>query len=277
MGETGENSNAWFTNVVSLLEENKIGWAMWPLKKAGLNNPFQIKINDGFQQIINYWNDKGPKPSPSQAFAGLMELAKNTNSKNNIVHHDVADAMMRQVNSAISLPFKENIIKPNTILFATDYDMGRSGIAYHDQDSAEYWVSTSKRTPWNTGGQYRNDGVDIEQCKDVVTNGYNVGWIQTGEWLQYTIDASADELFDISVRVVSTQKSSGLKLLVNDESASSNVIIPQSGDLQNWRTITIKNVRLTKGWNRLRMLATAGGFNLNYFQFKSTDNTAKKN
>ena len=99
--------------------------------------------------------------------------------------------MMRQVRSEIAIPFKENIIKPNTILFAADYDMGRSGIAYHDQDSAEYWVSTSKRTPWNSGGKYRNDGVDIEQCKDVITNGYDVGWIQTGEWLQYTINVPA--------------------------------------------------------------------------------------
>ena len=277
MGETGENSNAWFTNVVSLLEQNKIGWAMWPLKKAGINNLFQIKINTGFQKIIDYWKGNAPKPSATEALASLMQLAKNTNAKNNVAHHDVADALTRQVNSNTAIPFKENIIKPNTILFATDYDFGRSGVAYHDQDSADYWVSTNKRTPWNSGGQYRNDGVDIEQCKDGITNGYSIGWIQTGEWLQYTINASADESFDIEVRVVSTQNSSGLKLLVNDEYASSNVIIPQSGDLQSWKTIKINNVKLNKGWNHLRMLATAGGFNLNYFQFITTGNTAKKN
>lgn len=277
MGETGENSNAWFTNVVSLLEQNKIGWAMWPLKKAGLNNLFQIEINSGFQKIIDYWKGTAPKPSATEAFASLMQLARNTNTKNNVVHHDVADAMMRQVNSTIAIPFKENSIRPNSILFAADYDLGRSGVAYHDEDSADYWVSTNKRTPWNSGGQYRNDGVDIEFCTDRITNGYNVGWIQTGEWLQYTIETSANELFDINIRVVSVANSSGLKLLVNDEVASSNMIIPQSKDLQNWKTITIKNVRLNKGWNRLRILATSGGFNLNYFQFIATDNTARKN
>ena len=277
MGETGENSNAWFTNVVSLLEENKIGWAMWPLKKAGMNNPLQIKINDGFQKIINYWKGNAPKPSATEAFAALMEFASNTNNKKNIVHRDVVDAMIRQVRSGITIPFKENTIKPNTILFAADYDIGRSGIAYHDKDSAEYWVSTNKRTPWNTGGQYRNDGVDIERCKDVITNGYDVGWIETGEWLQYTINVPAEESFNINIRTSSKQNSAGLQLLINDIFSTSNILILQSSGSQEWKTITIKNVKFSKGWNRLRVLATAGGFNLNYLQFLPANTTANKN
>ncbi|HKC35930.1 MAG TPA: cellulase family glycosylhydrolase, partial [Chitinophagaceae bacterium] len=51
LGETGENSNAWFTDMLTLLETNKIGWNMWPLKKSGLNNPLQVKIDPGAQQI----------------------------------------------------------------------------------------------------------------------------------------------------------------------------------------------------------------------------------
>ena len=35
LGETGENSNTWFTNTVRALEANNIGWAWWPLKKLG--------------------------------------------------------------------------------------------------------------------------------------------------------------------------------------------------------------------------------------------------
>ena len=33
MGESGENSNAWFTDAISLFEDNDIGWAFWPWKK----------------------------------------------------------------------------------------------------------------------------------------------------------------------------------------------------------------------------------------------------
>jgi len=274
VGETGENSNGWFTDVISLLEKNKIGWAMWPLKKAGLNNPLQLKINQGAQRIIEYWKGNAPKPSASVAFISLMELTNDAKAENNIVHKDVVDAMMRQVQTADVIPYKENIIKPDGILFATDYDIGRSGVAYHDKDSAEYWVSTSKRTPWNIGGQYRNDGVDIELCKDAVTNGYNVGWIETGEWLQYSIYLPENGLFDVNIRSASKENSGQMKLLINDAFASENILIPQTGETQNWKTIKIKNIKLAKGWNRLRLLATSGGFNLNYLQFIRTDNTA---
>lgn len=277
MGETGENSNTWFTDVVSLLERNKIGWAMWPLKKSGLNNPLQVKIDPGTQQIFDYWKGNAARPSAATAFKSLMQFAKNTNIKNTIVQHDVIDAMMRQVQSADAVPFKQNIIRPNTILFAADYDIGRSGVAYHDKDSAEYWVSTTVRTPWNTGGQYRNDGVDIEICRDAVSNGYNVGWIETGEWLQYSIYLPDDGVFDVNIRSASKENSGHVKLLVNDAFASGDILLPQTGETQNWKTSTIKSVKLTKGWNRLRVLATGGGFNLNYLQFIHTDNTAKVN
>ncbi len=91
---------------------------------------------------------------------------------------EVVDAMTRQVTDKDVKPFKNNLVEPNAIVFAADYDIGRSGTAYHDKDSADYWVDTQKRTPWNSGYQYRNDGVDIQSCKDEVSNGYSVGWIE---------------------------------------------------------------------------------------------------
>jgi len=277
MGETGENSNAWFTDVVSLLEKNKIGWAMWPLKKSGLNNPLQVRIDRGTQQIFDYWKGNAASPSAATAFKSLMQFAKNTHIKNNIVHHDVVDAMIRQVRSADAIPFKQNIIKTNKILFATDYDIGRSGVAYHDKDSAEYWVSTTKRTPWNSGGQYRNDGVDIELCRDAVSNGYNVGWIETGEWLQYSIYLPVEGVFDVNIRSASKGIEGKVKLLINDAFATEDILLPQTGEIQNWKNTILKSVKLNRGWNRLRVLATTGGFNLNYLQFIHTNNTAKIN
>ena len=277
MGETGENSNTWITSAVQLFERNKIGWCMWPLKKAGLNNPLQIKINPGFQSVLNYWKDKGPKPSADDAYQGLMQFAAASNIHNNNVEHGVADAMMRQAKSAEAMPFKNNIIQPNAILFAADYDMGRSGIAYHDKDSADYWVSTSVKTPWNTGGKYRNDGVDIDNCSDNISNGYYVGWIEPGEWLQYTVFAKDDAVYDVNVRSAAKEKSGQLQLIVNDKNAGDKIRLPVTGKFDNWQTSTIKNIRLNKGWNRLRIYAASGGFNLNYLQFISADATVSTN
>jgi hypothetical protein len=34
---------------------------------------------------------------------------------------------------------------------------------------------------------------DIETCSDFLSNGFNVGWIENGEWLKYTINVLESE------------------------------------------------------------------------------------
>ncbi len=268
MGESGENSNVWFTNAIELLEQNKIGWNWWPLKKLGINNPIQVIANKGFQNIISYWKGKGSKPSQEEATTAFMQLAKDVNIKNAVIRKDVIDAMFRQVHSAAVKPFKHHTIQSNAIVFAVDYDMGRSGYAYHDADTGNYWVSTTHRTDWNKGWSYRNDGVDIETCRDSITNGYSVGWISADEWLQYSVYAPQETSFNINVR--SAAKEEGAIQLIVKHSIT-DAVLPSTGDHQNWQTTTIKNIQLQKGWNQLRIKAVKGGFNLNYLQFISTD------
>ncbi|MCP9749645.1 cellulase family glycosylhydrolase [Ferruginibacter sp. HRS2-29] len=277
LGESGENSNSWMTETLAMVERNKIGWALWPLKKSGPNNPLQVKINPGYRKILNYWKDQGPKPTPEEALAGLMEYASATKISNNIYNKNVTDALIRQTGTWDVIPYKDFSVKNDAVLFASDYDLGRSGLAYHDKDSATYWVEDTRHQEWNSGHQYRNEGVDIEACTDSVTNGYNVGWIQDGEWMQYTIYSPQNGTFDVNVRSASKLADGRLQLLVNDLAAGENIVLPNTGEDQRWATSTIKNISLNKGWNRLRVLAVKGGFNLNYLQFRQTNGTAAVN
>jgi endoglucanase len=247
---------------------------MWPLKKSGINNLLEVKINSGFQQIINYWKGKAKKPAKEEAMAGLMQFANNTRIENNIIHQDVVDAMMRQVKSAATLPFKKNILSAKAIIFATDYDLGRSGAAYHDNDSADYWVATTKKTAWNQGGKYRNDGVDIETCNDALSNGYNVGWIKPGEWLQYSVFADDDCIYDVNIRSASKGNEGEVQLIVNNNFAGEKTNLPVTGKENKWMTSSIKNIHFSKGWNTMRVLAVKGGYNFNYLQFMPANNTA---
>lgn len=271
LGETGENSNAWFTDVLSLLDEHGIGWNMWPWKKSGINNPLQVPVNKGVEQVFQYWRGKAPKPDAAMAKESLMEFARNTNIRGNIIHRGVIDALTRQVKNTEAKPFDEPVIVPGKIIYATNYDLGRSGASYHDKDSAEYWVSTSTRTPWNTGGQYRNDGVDIEACTDAISNGYNVGWIEPGEWLQYSLYLKEEGIFDLNIRSASKEREGAVKIIINDKALPGTVVLPRTGETQSWTTSTLKNLKFNKGWNRLRVVAENGGFNLNYFQFMSPE------
>jgi aryl-phospho-beta-D-glucosidase BglC (GH1 family) len=195
LGETGENSNVWFTSAIRLLESNNIGWSWWPLKKLGNNNPLQIPMNPQYQQIVDYWAGKGPKPSKEDAAKGVMQLAADTRTEHNIFHRDVVDAMMRQPFQPTALPYKPNIIAGNTTLAAVDYDLGPNGVAYFDKDSANYRVSDPKIQGGNRGHVYRNDGVDIRE-----ENGYIVSNFESGEWLQYTLQVQQEGNYTISLR-----------------------------------------------------------------------------
>jgi endoglucanase len=45
MGESGENSNTWFTDAITLLENNKIGWSWWTLKKfETIAGPYSVPL-----------------------------------------------------------------------------------------------------------------------------------------------------------------------------------------------------------------------------------------
>jgi endoglucanase len=269
MGESGENSNSWFTDAISLLEGQSIGWAWWPLKKLGSNNPLQIKSADGYNKLLEYWRGKAPEPDKATATRTLMELTKALAVPSNQYRHDVIDAMFRQVKSAGAVPFTPNVLKNEALIYATDYDLGRSGVAYHDNDSANYWVSDKKHVSWNQGGQYRNDGVDIEACKDSTTNGYSIGWMETGEWLQYTVTVAEKGWYNSYARMINLSGSAKLQLMVNEKVAT-EAEGSMAVQTTNWKTIATGKLWLEKGVNQIRVYVAQGGANLNYIILKKT-------
>jgi endoglucanase len=261
MGESGENSNTWFTEAIKMVESYNIGWAWWQLKKMGNANPLEVKITPGYQKLVDYWSGRGPKPSQAEAIAALDELLENIKLENNSYHKDVIDAMFRQVRVATAVPFKKNTIGSNTTLNAVDYDMGSQRIAYFDKDTASYQYTPGVKTVGNKGHTYRNDGVDI-QADD---NGYHVFSIEDGEWLQYTVQA-VKGTYTIKLLVSSESGKGKVSLTVGDkpvQPVTSLADAPSAG----WRAVEIKNVSLNKGVNKLRVYADEGGFNFKSIQF----------
>ena len=59
-----------------------------------------------------------------------------------------------------------------------------------------------------SGWQYRNDGVDIENSSDADGNGYQVGFTSEDEWLIFTVDIQESGFYNIVTRYAST--SSGI-------------------------------------------------------------------
>ncbi len=265
LGETGENSNVWFTEAIRLLESNNIGWAWWPLKKIGFNNPVEIKSNANYDQLLSYWGGSGAKPAENNAYNGLLELADHTKLEKAIFHRDVIDAMFRQPFSSTTVPFKNNKISNNTVLNAVDYDLGRNGVAYFDMDTADYRIS-GQRGVGNRGRVYRNDGVDIRKDSSV-SEAYYVSDIETGEWLQYTINVAKKGKYALRLQVASDKENSKVSIHVNNVASGIEIALPNTGGMSNWQLAEIKHISLNAGKQTIRMIATAGGFNFKSIQF----------
>jgi endoglucanase len=275
LGETGENSNVWFRNAVRLMEDNKIGWAWWPLKKVGsVVNPLTVVKNDGYNQLLNYWTNGGTKPSVDVAKAALMQLAENLKIENNIYRKDVIDAMFRQVSDDTTIPYSKHNIPG--VVHASDFDLGRSQHAYADKDTANYQVSAGTYTAWNSGWTYRNDGVDIEanQDADDASNGYDVGWTNDDEWLQYTLEVDSTAAYNVTVRYASTAATK-IKLLVNGNDQTSDIELTLTGAFNTWSSRVVNDVMLYKGTQKLKLYFVKGGANISFLKFslskKSTE------
>lgn len=264
LGETGENSNVWFTELIRLLDKHNIGYAFWPMKKidniAGITN---VKITPEYQKLLDYWKNGGEKPSKEFAQKALMQIAENYKFSNVEVKNDVIDAMFRQTKDGSSKPFK-NLQAPGKI-FATDYDLGRIGSAYSDKDFINLWVSDpAKRSEWNSGNQLRNDGVDIYRTKD---NEYYVGKTETGEWLQYTINSKADKTYTFDIKYASEKDA---KIRLEDASGKqlASVSLASTSGNEIWKTTSAKGIHLKKGENKVRIYFENDGVNLNYFEVR---------
>jgi endoglucanase len=267
LGESGENSNTWYRDAISLLENNNIGWAWWPWKKiSSISGPVSVEMTDGYQSLLNYWNGQGQQPPVDTAKKILMEMTEKLKLEHCIIHRDVIDAMFRQINSDITIAFKNNTIPG--IIQATDFDLGPVGEAYFDEDVATYHSSTESYTAWNSGWTYRNDGVDIEECEDEVnSNGYNVGWISDDEWMQYEVNIADTAVYDVNVRVAAQNSGGSFYLMLDNADICASVSVPVTGGWQNWQNMTINSVVLDSGKHKLRFFTDKEGFNLNSMEF----------
>lgn len=141
------------------------------------------------------------------------------------------------------------------VVQAENFDLGGEGIAYHDNNTG------------NTGNRYRtSEDVDIENSSDI-GGGYNVGWIETGEWLEYTVDVTTaitgDYLLDARVATQNTGGAFYVEFKGINETGT--LAVPNTGGWQTWRNAST-TLTIDPGIQIMRFVRTGSAdFNLNKF------------
>jgi hypothetical protein len=271
MGESGENSNVWFTDAIKLFEDNNIGWSWWPMKRIEtIVGHYSIPFTDGYKNVLSYWRDEVPQPSVDEAYTAMMELAMNTNSTQCSYHKDVHDAQIRQVATDEIIPYSQHTVPG--VLHMSDYDLGRNTKAYYDTDVANYAQSTGEFQAWNSGWAYRNDGVDIETNEDSFnSNGFHIGYVAKGEWMKYTTLVEEAGTYTAIARVASQNNGGQFHLEMDDQDIVVGQTVTATGGWTTFENHEIPEIQLEQGQQVLSFHIDGNtSFNISSIEFVKT-------
>jgi beta-glucanase (GH16 family) len=138
---------------------------------------------------------------------------------------------------------------------AEDFDTSPKEKAYWDSDEN------------NNGGAYRKTGVDIQDCLE---GGYNLGWMEPGEWLEYTVEVKKAGNYDIVCRTGSPWDGAKLHVEFNEENKTGTLEVVNTGDWQNYTHLIKKEVHLEAGVQKMKVVIENGGFNFNYIEVNTS-------
>lgn len=140
-----------------------------------------------------------------------------------------------------------------------DFDDGGQDVSYHET------------TYNNEGGEvYRSTPVDLGTTNDD-GGGYTLGYINTGEWLEYTIPNVTSGTYDINLRVASGDASTGKSVVVKLDNVTLGTLTPtNTGGWETYQNFTLNDVVIAGGSNKvLRLEFVGSSYNVNWVEFVS--------
>lgn len=121
----------------------------------------------------------------------------------------------------------------------------------------------------NEGGFRPNEYVDAGNDPD---EGAVVGWIATGEWLEYSVDVQEAGIYTLDFRYASDNDLGGgpFYLYLDGNPISSAISVNSTGGWDNWATKTVNNIPFSLGEHIFKVYFQEGEFNLGRMTFTYT-------
>jgi len=123
-------------------------------------------------------------------------------------------------------------------------------------------------SPGNSGDFRMNESVDVAA---VTNEGATVGWINAGEWLEYSVNIAQSGMYSFAFRYASGNSAGGgpFQLMLNGQPISTDITVPSTSSTvwTVWGTKTVNDIPLTAGNHVLRINFSQGEFNLGRMTF----------
>jgi hypothetical protein len=107
-------------------------------------------------------------------------------------------------------------------------------------------------------------GVQTETTYDA-GGGLNVGWIDLGDWMEYSINPSTTGTYTFKFRIATPNNGAQFQVKKQDGTVLATINVPNTGAYQTWQT-TSANINLTAGQQTIRLQSSATpAWNINWF------------
>ena len=138
---------------------------------------------------------------------------------------------------------------------------GAGNDSYSEKDSDDHGAES------NGGKSYREGtGVDIYKK----ATGYVIGYNQSGEWLEYTVEVAEAGDYTMYAAVASANATSGFKLSIDGDDITEEIAVPQAtageDNYDDYNKVK-ENVTLTAGKHILRFTVTGDWMDIDYINF----------
>lgn len=136
---------------------------------------------------------------------------------------------------------------------AEDFDLGGQG--------AGFWNSARS----NKGGAYRTDAETLVGIGEGAS-GHHVGWTNSGEWLNYTVDIDAAGTYLMTLRYATAAGQDKSVCVMLDHEVLASITLPATGGSTDYAD-AMAYVNLPEGIHSLRMMINNAGLDLDYYDF----------
>ena len=161
-------------------------------------------------------------------------------------------------------PYKEIVEIPGTIE-AENFDAGAEGMSYHDSDSKD-----------EGDGKYRTNGGGVDVVKG--NGGYAIGYTNSGEWLEYSVDVKEAGTYEFDAVVSSGATNSSFSLALNTDEGlkelTGSIAVPclKSNDWNTYSTVHGRlSIPLEAGKQIIRINITGSSCNIDKIKLQRLD------
>lgn len=136
---------------------------------------------------------------------------------------------------------------------------------------AENFVAYFDKTSGNAGGGSNTDvDVDMKATSDS-GGGFQVGWFQTGEWLEYSINVTKSANYQANIRASTTGTGKSFSIAIDGDNVTGTSNIAQTGNYNSFADNIVDLGFLSAGNHILRFTNTNQYFDVNYIDITEID------